>query len=95
MTSKQDKALENNNETGAQNKPVRVELKKAISCRIRESNRLVRIRTFSRVMPMVNRPPLMPVKTAQPSDTITSFRQVHWNSLKSGSMDAQSMITPV
>lgn len=70
-------------------------LKKAISCFIRESKRLVRMRTFSRVMPIVNRPPLMPVKTAQPSATTTNFKQVHWNSLGSGSMDAQSMITPV
>ena len=43
--------------------PVLLDVKKAISCRIRASNRLVRILTFKRVIATVNRPPLIPVKT--------------------------------
>ncbi len=42
--------------------PVFVEVKKAISCRIRASNRLVRILTLKRVIATVNRPPLTPVQ---------------------------------
>lgn len=56
--------------------PVLVVSKKPMSWLRREWNSLVRMRKLRRAIPKVKRPPLMPVNTAHPNATPTSFRVV-------------------